>query len=380
MSNLGKSPPRGCCSDRENGLLPVAVARRSAAGRKGKTMFRERSKALAAFALLCRVVWHWRQPGRFLVFVSSGDTDSVLAYDGVTGAFQGTFASGGGLDEPEGIAFGPDGNFYVSSRSNEVLRYDGQTGAFIDVFASGNGLADPAGIAFGGPDNDLFVSSGIPDEGRRQPDPPLRRRHRRLQGRRRSGQRGGARRPRRHDLRPRRPALCQQHARRRTRQGPSLRPRHQRLRRHVRRRRLPAATLQDPTDLVFGPDGDLFVSSAATSEVKRYDGTTGAFEGNFVTAGLGGLEEAEGVVFGPNGNLFVVSELGNAVLEYDGTTGAFVGEFVTEPAAAAWPSRPSSPSDPPPSRCRRRRGAACSPWADWPPREPGQCARGQLQT
>jgi hypothetical protein len=45
-------------------------------------------------------------------------------------------------------------------------------------------------------------------------------------------------------------------------------------------------------------------------------------------AGLGGLNEAEGMDFGPNGNLFVASELGNAVLEYDGTTGAFVGEFV----------------------------------------------------
>jgi hypothetical protein len=32
--------------------------------------------------------------------------------------------------------------------------------------------------------------------------------------------------------------------------------------------------------------------------------------------------------FGQNGNLFVASELGNVVLEYDGTTGAFVGEFV----------------------------------------------------
>ena len=34
------------------------------------------------------------------------------------------------------------------------------------------------------------------------------------------------------------------------------------------------------------------------------------------------------MAFGPNGNLFVASELGNAVLEYNGTTGAFVGEFV----------------------------------------------------
>src|SRR5262245_31111937 len=91
------------------------------------------------------------------LYVSSGDTNSVLAYDGETGAFQRKFARRGGLTEPEGIAFGPDGNLYVSSRSDAVLRYDGVTGKFIDVFASGHGLVDPAGIAFGGPGNDLFV-------------------------------------------------------------------------------------------------------------------------------------------------------------------------------------------------------------------------------
>src|SRR5438552_2621003 len=86
--------------------------------------------------------------GSVSLFVSSDDTNSVLAYDGVTGAFQRTFASGGGLTEPEGIAFGPDGNFYVSSRPAQVLRYNGKTGAFVGVFASGHGLEDPAGIAF----------------------------------------------------------------------------------------------------------------------------------------------------------------------------------------------------------------------------------------
>ena len=70
------------------------------------------------------------------LLVSSGDTDSVLRYNAATGAFIDTFASGGGLDDPEGLAFGPDGNFYVTSRSNAVLRYDGTTGEFLGVFAS----------------------------------------------------------------------------------------------------------------------------------------------------------------------------------------------------------------------------------------------------
>ena len=47
------------------------------------------------------------------------------------------------------MVFGPDGNLYVSSGdSDEVLRYDGTTGAFIDSFASGGGLDSPFGLAF----------------------------------------------------------------------------------------------------------------------------------------------------------------------------------------------------------------------------------------
>jgi sugar lactone lactonase YvrE len=89
-----------------------------------------------------------------------------------------------------------------------------------------------------------------------------------------------------------------------------------------------SGNLLDPTDLVFGADGDLYVSSAETTEVKRYDGKTGAFKGNFVTARSGGLNEAEGLAFGPNGNLLVASELGNAVLEYDAGSGTFVRQLV----------------------------------------------------
>src|SRR4051794_1839272 len=59
--------------------------------------------------------------GPVSLYVSSDNTHDVLAYDGNTGAFQRKFARGGGLKEPEGLAFGPDGNLYVSSRSDAVL-------------------------------------------------------------------------------------------------------------------------------------------------------------------------------------------------------------------------------------------------------------------
>ncbi len=55
--------------------------------------------------------------------------------------------------------FGPDGHLYVNSEhTNNVLRYDGATGAFIDVFASGGGIDESEGIGFG-PDGNLYVVS-----------------------------------------------------------------------------------------------------------------------------------------------------------------------------------------------------------------------------
>ena len=45
------------------------------------------------------------------------------------GDFVDAFASGGGLNGPIGLVFGPDGDLYVSSlRTDEVVRYDGSTG------------------------------------------------------------------------------------------------------------------------------------------------------------------------------------------------------------------------------------------------------------
>jgi len=77
-------------------------------------------------------------------------SDTVERMDPATGAWLGTFASGGGLDTAVGLTFGPDGHLYVASRqSGQVLRYDGSSGAFIDVFASDPELNNPEALAFG---------------------------------------------------------------------------------------------------------------------------------------------------------------------------------------------------------------------------------------
>jgi DNA-binding beta-propeller fold protein YncE len=92
-------------------------------------------------------------------------TGAVQKFNGTTGAFIGTFVAkgSGGLTNARGVAFGPDGNLYVTSfNSDQILRYNGTTGAFMGVFASAtggcSGLSFPRDLTFG-PNGNLFVSS-----------------------------------------------------------------------------------------------------------------------------------------------------------------------------------------------------------------------------
>src|SRR5207249_2582735 len=140
----------------------------------------------------------------------NSNSNSVLRYNEVSGAFIDTFVSSGsgGLSSTTGVIIGPDGNLYVNSFSNgRVLRYDGSTGAPLP--------------ALGKPDA-IFVTPGD----------------------------GG---------------------------------------------------LQNPTGLIFGPDGNLYVSSRGNNSVLRYNGTTGDFLDAFVREGAGELTSPRGLVFGPDG-------------------------------------------------------------------------------
>ncbi len=92
-----------------------------------------------------------------------------------------------------------------------------------------------------------------------------------------------------------------------------------------------------PTGSVIHPtDGYLYVASADTDEIRRYDAVTGAFVDIFVSAGDGGLDQPEGLAIGPDGNLYVASRATDQVLRYDGATGVFIDVVFANPLPIPW--------------------------------------------
>src|SRR5262249_52014733 len=91
------------------------------------------------------------------VYVSSANTDQVLHY-APDGTPLGQFQHAGGLDQPWFVTFGPDHNLYVStSLTRPALCYYGVSGDFPRVAAQGHGLLRPDGLSFDR-DGNLIVS------------------------------------------------------------------------------------------------------------------------------------------------------------------------------------------------------------------------------
>ena len=109
---------------------------------------------LAALGLAVTMAGLLPRAGATDLFVSSLNSNSVLQYNGTTGAFINAFvpSGSGGLLGPRELTFGPNGNLFVSSfGTNSVLQYNGTTGAFINVFvpSSSGGLDGPTYLTFG---------------------------------------------------------------------------------------------------------------------------------------------------------------------------------------------------------------------------------------
>ncbi len=228
-----------------------------------------------------------------------GTTNTIVRYDGLTGAFKGTLvASGaGGLSAPHNPTFGPDGNLYVISNGGpnpSILRFNGQTGAFIDVFVNtgSGGFTSGTQMAFG-PDGNLYVGNGST----------------------------GA---------------------------------------NVGVLKFDGATgaplgkiatgngMQRACGIAFGPDGNLYVGDSDPfrftnyDRVLRYNPTTGAFIDVFVPSG--NLDDTCPIDFGSDGNLYIADQSPRDIRRFDGATGTYMGIFASD-ARLGTPFRATSGVD-----------------------------------
>jgi hypothetical protein len=102
--------------------------------------------------------------------------------------------------------------------------------------------------------------------------------------------------------------------------------------------------LSSPTTLAFGPDGGLYVGNLGNSEVVRYSLSDGSHSSVFASGG--GLDGVGGIAFGPNGNLFVSSLTPDypnnvsppKVVQFNGTSGALIGDFVKNTGTYSFPA------------------------------------------
>lgn len=175
-------------------------------------------------------------PGGHL-FVACFGASSVNRIDAGTGAVSPFVSSGsGGLFAPRALAFGPNGNLFVTGATGELLQFDGASGsfvgAFVDATGNGGGPLDPWGFRFAS--GQLFVASSFTDS----------------------------------------VAVFSAAT------GAFI----------ATRVASGSGGLDGPTGVAFAADGSLLVASRGDDSVRRYHAQSGAYLGAFVPSGSQGLD------------------------------------------------------------------------------------------
>lgn len=92
------------------------------------------------------------------VFAGSGGNDRVLGYS-PNGKLQLAVGGATALEDPGALAFGPDGRFYVASRTTGRVYAFNPTGQLVATLGAFAGLGDPTAMTFT-PEGDLLVADG----------------------------------------------------------------------------------------------------------------------------------------------------------------------------------------------------------------------------
>lgn len=245
------------------------------------------------------------------LFVSSRGTDSVLRFDGETGAPRGTFVApgDGGLSVTQEVRFTSGGDLLVTGRyTSDILRFDGEDGEFLGPFSSGLALREPTKLDRG-PDGHWYVSQWAGDR----------------QVVRFDGETGAYLGPAT-DVAP---TLGCGHAWDavgdlyvadygagvvlRYASGALVGP-------------VASAPLVGPVNVWFDADGTLLVADWERGAIERFDPSTGTHLGTLVD----GLLNIEGVAIGPDGRLYVADWSADRIerFEADGTP---LGTFASAP-------------------------------------------------
>lgn len=214
--------------------------------------------------------------GNLYVISNNPGEEQILRFDGTSGAFRDVFVDtgAGGFTGASAIEFGPNGDLYVATNSETgVLRYDGATGVFIGVAAGGNGIRRAIGIDFG-PDGNLYVL----DTDRFVE------------------------------------TVADRVLRFTSTTGAFI------------DEVVAPGFLDDAATINFGSDNHIYITDVSSADVRRFSGTTGAFLGIFANSPDPTNNPIFDIQFGPDGNAYAATSGG--IVRLDGETGRLLDTFV----------------------------------------------------